>query len=632
MNRNMNKSNSNYQNKQWQRKPYNNRPFQRKTIDVDTEERFLYPSSAIKVLYDLITPNTEYETYQCAFNKLQALMKATFDPRAQQSKYMRPNLEDLENLNQFGQGENETPITLYPNKFNAKEWATLYIQSIPNLKLPKYDSDWADLFIWVFRNILTAINGIERTENIEETRTLDAYTKTMKRTHNEYQTAVNDFNKYRDDILDMLTGLVASKTKSGPSPINPLHDPSFTEHDDKSVYAAYAPRLAWTLITMRANHINFGVELNNMTILINPSEPHEFKEYTEALHTLRCTSDIRSKYGEALSNCLTTLIERCFMYHHCNTDDDITSVTKDMIDIIISYLDINLLYSCPNFKNNSFVGKLRALSRYSAEERLGCEITMLRNIYPECDSEAAPEELRKANTIKRTAIEARFKTYPPEALNKHLLRNILSDEVEMRKLFAYFTLSLTLCDIGAFRAAITAGFNTRLSKTKIGQIGCSLALNIFTPEECLNDDTFLDQSDRIDALIFALNNAPKNIACDVLQNNKDFIERTKGSFTSMQEWGMFDCCRKHKIPNPLEASNDSPQNETPKSVPKQTTPQAPPQQARQQPTTQQAPRQTWKCSNCSRIIRKLSPYALTLPTEALLCTHCRPQRANRRHF
>lgn len=250
----------------------------------------LFPSSVIKIFHDIIVKNVNAKVYDETFYKLQMIMKSTF-------KGSRPvNQNDLRFFNGHGQETTDQPITIAPDSFDAEKWVSLYVRSIPDIKLPAYDTNWSVPFLWIFDNIQTSLDGIDRLKWIAETRTFDKEAGEMERSHEDYERSVTARKEQRAKVLKLITEIIANNHLSVcPSIEDTVDVPTFTSPE--SVYMFYALRITWLLITMHGNHINFGEELNQFTYLINPTKAYAVDEYVRAMKSLRTDEQLRSFYG-----------------------------------------------------------------------------------------------------------------------------------------------------------------------------------------------------------------------------------------------------------------------------------------------------------------------------------------------
>lgn len=483
-------------------------------VPEETSELQLYPSSVIRTFHDLVIKNSNAKTYDETFYKLQMIMKSTF-------KGGKPtNGRDLATFNRFGKTATEEPMTIKQNTFAAEKWVDLFVRSIPDIKLPAYNVDWSVPFLWIFDNIQTSIDGIDRSKWIAETHTRNEEGE-MERSHESYEQNVAARKAYRAKVLELLTDLIKNNHESVcPSIEDPITIPSFTGKE--SVYMFYALRVTWMLITMHGNHINFGPELNPMTQLINPSKAHIIGQYVKAMRDLRCDEAIRTKYGEDLCECFAKLIESVFQFHHSTgfAKGNIPFLAKDMIDTVIKYLDTqHVIIPVRRVFGNPMERTLKLLkNRYSGSTKV--EITAI------------------------------LQTYPIEALKEYLLSEFVADHCLLNTMFDSFLLMYKLYDLPTIRQAIIGGFCARSKDIRIHQIAYSLVFDIFKPSECLNDDSFLNASEKAESLIIALESAPVDIARGIFKDSEAALDSVSEMLTNQQATKLFDCCEKMGIKCP----------------------------------------------------------------------------------
>ncbi len=474
----------------------------------ETADRQLYTSSVIRTFRELLIKNSNAKTYDETFYKLQLIMKSTFHGG-------KPTNEcDLSNFNRFGKMVTEEPMTIKPNTFAAEKWVDLYVRTIPDIKLPAYNVDWSVPFLWIFDNIQTSIDGIDRSKWITETRTRDEDGE-MERTHESYEQNVAARKAYRANVLGLLTDIIKNNHESVcPSIEDPITVPTFTGKE--SVYMFYALRVTWMLITMHGNHINFGAELNPKMMLVNPSKAYHIDHYVKAMRDLRCDLAIRAKYGEDLCECIAKLIETAFLFHHSadQAKGNVPLFAKEMIDTIIRYLDtMHVIIPVRRAFGNPMERTLKLLkNRYSGQTKV--EITAI------------------------------LQTYPVEALKDHLLNGFVSDNCLTEYMFDSFLLMYKLYDLPTIKQAIVGGFCARSKDIKVHQIAYAMVFGIFTPSECLNDDTFLNASERIDAMIVALESAPVDVARAIFKDSEEALDSVSEKLTKQQATKLYDCCEK----------------------------------------------------------------------------------------
>ncbi len=481
----------------------------------ETSELQLYPSSVIRTFRDLIIKNSNAKTYDETFYKLQMIMKSTF-------KGGKPaNERDLATLNRFGKTVTEEPITIKRGEFTAEKWVDLYVRSIPDIKLPAYNIDWSVPFLWIFDNIQTSIDGIARSKWITETHTRDEDGE-LELSHEDYARDVAARKAYRAKVLELLTDLIKNNHEPVcPSIEDPITLPAFTGKE--SVYMFYALRVAWMLITMHGNHINFGPELNPMTMLINPSKAYVIGQYVKAMRDLRCDEAIRTKYGEDLCDCIADVIEHVFLFHHSPDDvkGNIPVLVKSIIEVVIKYLDIMHI--------------INPVRRYAIGNTMETTLRRLKNRY---------------SGTHKVVVTAILQTYPIEALKEHLLDSFVCNECLTQHMFDSFLLMYKLYDLPTIRQAIIGGFCARSKDIRVHQIAYALVFDIFKPSECLNDESFLNVSEKADSLIIALESAPVDIARGIFKDSEATLNSVSEKLTTQQATKFFDCCEKMGIKCP----------------------------------------------------------------------------------
>lgn len=475
----------------------------------------LFPSSVVRIFRDLIVKNVNAKVYDETFYKLQMIMKSTF-------KNGKPvNQNDLRFFNGHGQITTEQPITIAQNAFDAEKWVSLYVRTIPDIKLPAYDTNWSVPFLWIFDNIQTSLDGIDRSKWITETKTFDKEIGEMERSHENYERSVAARKEHRAKVLRMLTEIIANNHISVcPSIEDPIDIPSFTSVE--SVYMFYALRITWLLVTLHGNHVNFGEELNQFTYLINPSKTYEIDEYVRAMKALRSDEQLRSFYGKPLSDLLAKLIENCFLLHHSSGlfNGNIPLFTKNMIDDIVPFLDTA----------NAIIPKRRMFG-----DPMQSTLKLLKNRY---------------SGKSKVEVTALLQTYPTEALKRYLLDDFVSNNALTNTMFDSFLLMHKLYDIPTIKQAIVGGFCARSTNIKVHQLAYSMVFGFIKPEECMFDDNFLDASQRIDSLVIAIENSPVDIGREILKATSEALPLMEYSITSAQATKLYDCFEKVGIKCP----------------------------------------------------------------------------------
>ncbi len=469
----------------------------------------LFPSSVVRIFHDLIVKNVNAKVYDETFYKLQMIMKSTF-------KNGRPvNQNDLRFFNGHGQLTTEQPITIASDSFDAEKWVTLYVRSIPDLKLPAYDTNWSVPFLWIFDNIQTSLDGIDRSTWIAETKTYDKEAGEMARSHEDYIRSVANRKDHRTKVLKLLTEIIANNhLMVCPSIEDPVEVPAFTSPE--SVYMFYALRITWLLITMHGDHINFGEELNQFTYFINPSKSYVIDEYIRAMKTLRSDEQLRSFYGNPLSDLLAKLIENCFMLHHSSGSfkGNVPLFAKNMIDDIVPFLDTA----------NAVIPKRRLFG-----DPLQRTLKLLKNRY---------------SGQSKVEVTALLQTYPTEALKQHLLDSFVSDNMLTNTMFDSFLLMHKLYDIPTIKQAIIGGFCARSTDVKVHQLAYSMVFGFIKPEECMFNDDFLDASQRTDSLVIAIENSPVDIGREILKASSEALPLMESSMIKSQATKLYDCFEK----------------------------------------------------------------------------------------
>ena len=485
----------------------------------------LHPSSVINIFHELIIKNVNAKVYDETFYKLQMIMKSTL----RTGKHV--NEDDLASFNRFGKSSTDESIIIKKDTFDAEKWVSLYVRSIPDLKLPAYDTNWSVPFLWIFDNIQTSLDGIDRSRWIAETKTFDKEAGEMELSHEDYERSVANRKDHRAKVIKMLTEIITHNHISVcPSIEDPIEVPSFTSPE--SVYMFYALRLTWLLITMHGNHINFGEELNHFTYLINPTKSYEIDEYVRAMKTLRTDEQLRSFYGNPLSDLLAKLIENCFMLHHSNGafKGSIMHFSKQMIDDIIPFLDTA----------NAIIPKRRVFG-----DPLQRTLKTLKNRY---------------SGQSKVEVTALLQTYPTEALKQYLLDDFISDNALTNTMFDSFLLMHKLYDILTIKQAIVGGFCGRSKDIKIHQLAYSMVFGFIKPEECMFNDDFLATSQRIDSLVIAIENSPVDIGREILKASSGALPLMESCITSAQATKLYDCFEKVGLKCPSMIQSKAPVN------------------------------------------------------------------------
>ena len=483
----------------------------------------LFPSSVAKIFYDIIIKNVNSKVYDETFYKLQMIMKSTFN------RGKPVNKDDLRFFNGYGKTTTDQPITIAQNSFDAEKWVSLYVRSIPDLKLPAYDTDWSVPFLWIFDNIQTSLDGIDRSKWIAETRKFDKEAGEMERSHEDYERSVADRKDHRAKVLKLLTEIITrNHTSVCPSIEDPINVPCFIVPE--SVYMFYVLHITWLLITMHGNHLNFGEVLNQFTYLINPTKKYSIDEYIHAMKTLRTDEQLRSFYFEPLSDLLAKLIENCFMLHHSSGpfNGNIPLFTKNMIDDIVPFLDTA----------NAIIPKRRMFG-----DPVQRTLKLLKNRYS------------GDTTVEVTAL---LQTYPPEALKRYLLDDFVSDNALTNTMFDSFLLMHKLYDIPTIKQAIVGGFCGRSTNIKVHQLAYSMVFGFIKPEECMFDDSFLAIPQRIDSLVIAIENSPVDIGREILKATSEALPLMESSITKAQIYKLYDCFEKVGLKCPLLIQSKAP--------------------------------------------------------------------------
>lgn len=478
------------------------------------QEQVLFPGSVAKVFHDILRKNSNAKTYDSLFYKLQSIMKCTFKSPKE------VNRNDVFMFNEYGTEPGEEPIIIKPNSFDAEKWVSLYVQSIPDLKLPAYTVEWSVPFLWVFDNIQTSIDGIDRTKWIAQTRTRDEEGELL-RSHEDYETSCAIRKEQRAKILAMLTDIIKNNhERVCVSTEEPLEIPTFSGPD--SVYTFYALRLTWLLITMHGNHINFGKELNMFAYVINISRQHAFDEYITRMKHLRTDKSIREKYGTELCDLLAKLIEETFTFHHSNGigKNNIPMYVKNMIQHIINYLDVH--------------GKVIP-KRHVFGNPLQITLKLLKNRY--------------SGTLKRE-VTAILQTYPKEALEAYLLDTFVGNGCLTQHMYDSFLLMHKLYDTDVIERAIRGGFCGRNNDIKVHQLAYAVIFGIMNPIDCLADDSFLPPDLRIDSLIIMFEASPVNKTRAIYEQTKDILRSISDRITKRQAFKLIDCFQKIGIQCP----------------------------------------------------------------------------------
>ena len=451
------------------------------------------------------------------------IMKSTF-------KTGKPvNERDLAFFNRFGKTLTDESITIKKDAFDAEKWVSLYVRSIPDLKLPAYDTNWSVPFLWIFDNIQTSLDGIDRSKWITETRTFDKEAGEMERSHDDYERSVAARKEHRTKVLKLLTEIITNNhSPVCPSIEDPIDVPSFASVE--SVYMFYALRITWLLITMHGNHINFGEELNQFTCLINPTKQYSIDEYVRAMKTLRIDEQLRSFYGNPLSDLLAKLIENCFMLHHSSGSfkGNIPLFTKNMIDDIVPFLDTA----------NAIIPKRRIFG-----DPVQRTLKLLKNRY---------------SGKSKVEVTALLQTYPTEALKQYLLDDFVSDSALTDTMFDSFLLMHKLYDIPTIKQAIVGGFCARSMNIKVHQLAYSMVFGFIKPEECMFNDDFLPVPQRIDALVTAIESSPVDIGREILKASSEALPLMESIITSAQATKLYDCFEKVGLKCPPMIQSKSP--------------------------------------------------------------------------
>lgn len=476
-------------------------------------EACLYPGSVAKVFHDLLLKNSNVKTYDETFFKLQSIMKATF-------KNAKPvNRSFLRVFNERGSVADE-PIVIKADSFDAETWADLYVRSIPDLKLPAYSVEWFDTFSWVFANVRESVDAIDRSKWITETRTRDEEGE-LERSHDDYERVCAERKEQRGKIVAMLTDIIKNNHEQRCVSVEePLEVPMFS--GPESVYMFYSLRLAWLIMTMHGNHINFGSELNQFTIVINISKRYSFKDYITRMAHLRSNKILRNRYGPELCDVLAKLIEETFMYHHSEgvNKGNVPLYAKNMIDHVVDYLDVH--------------GKVIPKKRVFGNP-LQNTLRLLKNRY--------------SGNLK-TEVTALLQTYPKEVLEAYLLDSFVGNSCLTDCMYDSFLLMHKLYDLPTIKQAIVGGFCGRKRETKIHQLAYAMVIGVLKPNECLFDDSFLPAEDRIESLIIALEGSPVDTGRSIYEGAKDILMKVSSEITKRQAFRLIDCCEKIKQPCP----------------------------------------------------------------------------------
>lgn len=474
----------------------------------------LHPDSVEIYFRTLLLKNCNAKTFDENFFKLHQIMKSTFD-------HGKPcNLKDLSMFNLYGHTVS-APIKIEENTFDAEAWANLFFRCLPDLQFPAYSKEWSVPLVWIFNNIYTSIDGIDRSKWITQTRTFDKDAGEMARSHDEYDRDVASAKARREEVTKMLEDTIGKNhLKEIPSISMEVTIPEF--HGEEQVYSFYSIRLAWTLITMRANHINFGKELNKFTALINPSKCYSAEEYADGMKSLRCDSILHDHYGEELPETLAMLVQSTYEFHHSaleSTKGNKCMLALRYIDNIVSYL------------NSINPSASRAPVRIPKIQRT---LTMLKNKYSE------------KTKVEITTI---LQSYSKETLEKYLLDYFVRS-VNINTMFADFVLMFKLFDVPVIQKAITGGFSARSQKVRIHQLAYAIILGIFGTE-VLYDDTYLNTDERIETLLLAVQSGPVDIGIRVLQKTETMVMDFDKSMTSRQKTLMKDCYEKTGLRCPI---------------------------------------------------------------------------------
>lgn len=483
----------------------------------------LFPSSVVRVFHDLIIKNVSAKVYDESFYKLQMVMKSTF-------KNGKPvNQNDLRFFNGHGKTATDQPITIAQNSFDAEKWVSLYVRTIPDVKLPAYNTDWSVPFLWIFDNIQTSLDGIDRTKWITQTKTFDKEAGEMERSHEDYERNVATRKEHRAKVLKMLTEIIANNHNHVcPSVEDPIDVPCFIVPE--SVYMFYALHITWLLITMHGNHINFGEVLNQFTYLINPTKEYPIDEYIYAMKILRTDEQLRSFYFEPLSDLLAKLIENCFMFHHSSGPfkGNIMYFAKNMIDDIVPFLDTS----------NEIIPKRRVFGNPMQRT-----LKTLKNHY---------------SGETKVEVTALLQTYPIEALKQHLLDSFVGNDALTDTMFDSFLLMHKLYDIPTIRQAIIGGFCARKNEVKINQLAYAMVFGFIKPEECMFNDDFLPVNQRVDSLVIAVENSPVDIGREILKATSEALPLMESSITSAQATKLYDCFEKVGLKCPSMIQSKAP--------------------------------------------------------------------------
>ena len=144
----------------------------------------------------------------------------------------------------------------------------------------------------------------------------------------------------------------------------------------------------------------------------------------------------------------------------------------------------------------------------------------------------------------KVEITALLQTYPTEALKRYLLDDFVSDNALTRYMFDSFLLMHKLYDVPTIKQAIVGGFCGRSADIKVHQLAYSMVFGFIKPKECMFDDSFLPASQRIDALVIAIENSPADIGREILKATSEALSLMESSMTSAQATKLYDCFEK----------------------------------------------------------------------------------------
>lgn len=473
----------NNQRKQYSGKRHNNEennfkprtPRAKPESTLTPKEPKLYLNSVENYFKDLLINNCYAETYDEAIYQLQTIMKMTFEKNS--ANFNIHAINRLNNNNFEGDY-----VIILPGKFDASKWLKLYTFCLPDLSFPKYTKEWGKAIIWGYKNVREAIDAIQKSVYIAQTKQINEKTGKPDMDRDEYHVTKNTMNSIYKNILDVIDKIIMkSSIEEIESIKNSLVLPTFIDNDI-DVYRFFSIRVAWMMISLRGNYINFGEELNPFTQLINYSKEYPKEEYILAMTTLRERSYLENKYGHKLCSCIARLIEETLKFNYMN-DKNIVTYISNFSNITFEYLNSN-----ENKRKTIF-----------SQEPIQKEISVLINSYTETTQDNV---ILILNTYTQTDLE---KYMLPLIINN---RNPSYDLFLL--LFKYFNKEI-------IKQNVIGGLFGRPQETQAKQLSYLLQLRLISLQEIFENeyakgDLFMD-------IIITLFDS------EIISSNKEYLNK-----------------------------------------------------------------------------------------------------------